>query len=170
MKIERDLTADDEHKLMENHEEFFKEESYRLKAFLLKNRYYEDKAVPIDGIKVSLLGVELIIDPFKRKISLELDDLTDELVSRMKGEGRYEKADDRGENALLETLYDPKTDQHTLYALMPGADEREIAVMKRGAVLEVKAGDRYSGRAIIPDSIREISKSYKDGVLTIRLR
>jgi len=148
MKIERDLTADDEHKLMENHEEFFKEESYRLKAFLLKNRYYEDKAVQVGGIKVALLDSELIIDPFKRKIFLELNDVTEELVAHLKNEGHYNEAKDGGKDALMETLYDPKTDQHTLYALMPGANERDITVVKRGGVLEVKAGDRYSGRAI----------------------
>lgn len=170
MKIERDLTADDERKLMENHEEFFKEESYRLKAFLLKNRYYEDKAVPIDGIKVALLGGELIIDPFIRKISLELNDVTEELVAHLKSEGHYNEAKDGGKDALMETLYDPKTDQHTLYALMPGANERDIRVAKHDRVLTVTAGDRYSGRAIVPESVREISKSYKDGVLTIKLR
>jgi len=169
MKIERDLTADDERKLMEDHEGFFKEESYRLKAFLLKNRYYEDKAVQVDGIKVALLDGELIIDPFKRKISLELNDVTEELVAHL-SEGHYNEAKDGDKDALMETLYDPKTDQHTLYALMPGADERDIRVAKHDRVLTVTAGDRYSGRAIVPESVREISKSYKDGVLTLKLR
>jgi len=169
MKIERDLTPDDERKLMDDHDGFFEEESYRLKEFLLKNHYYQDKAVPIGGIKVAMLHADMVIDPFRRKISLELDDVTEELAAQLKSEGRYTEAAVGGDDALLETLYDPKTDQHTLYALMPGADESGITVMKRGSVLEVKAGDRYSGRAIVPDSVREITKSYKDGVLTIKL-
>lgn len=170
MKIERKLTADDERRLMEDNEGFFKEESDRLEKFLLKNHYFENKAVPIGDIKVALLDGDLIIDPFKRKISLDLNDVTEEFVEYLKSEGYYNEAKDGGRDALMETLYDPKTDQHTLYALMPGADERDIRVAKHDRVLTVTAGDRYSGRAIVPESVREISKSYKDGVLTIKLR
>ena len=145
MKLERNLTEEQVRDLMEDPILFIRDESERLIDYMIREGRIE---LSPENPAYAFVG-NMAIDMMKNKVTITLNDMTKE-------------------EALLDVAYDERLKCYNVFALLPGTNEDDIGYSVDGNVLTITAG-KYKGKAAITDNIVEISKTYKDGVFTLRL-
>jgi len=156
MKLERNMNEEDMSNLSNSPEQFAIRECEKLKSYLFNEGYvrHEEEFRVVGSIYVDWpkRRIQAIVEKFPQGWSSSREDMVEE-----------------EEEVLLDISPSNIAGQYNLFALIPGISEEDIKISKYGNILEIRAKD-YVGKVKVPEGINEISKAYKNGVLTLILR